>query len=780
MKITINEALVKAIKAHKAGKIQEADKFYTSILKVQPKHPDANHNIGILAAGIGKTNEALSFFKIALEANSKVPQYWLSYINTLIKLQKLDQALQALHKCLRAGIIEERPGEKAKEKDKKSLTIKHGFAKAHLDIGDLLQNKKKSEAAISSYKEAISIKPDYAEAYVNMANVLHSKGKIQSAIDKYLKSLEFQPDRAETYYNLGLAYKNTGDLMAAIDSYKRAIILKPDYSEAHCNMGVDLQQNGNIAAAIDSFKRAIEINPDFTEAYSNMGFSLKGIIFSKPTPGLSEVIVKLLEKKNFVRPKDIILAIISLLKLNPLINEVLNKHKTDSIDKNLLVTCIELAKIPLLLKAMRTCPIPDIEIEILLSDIRSSILLNFSEIEYTVEAQEFISALASQCFINEYLYNQTDEETQILLDLEKSIEKKLLSENQPTIIEIAILASYKALHHYAWYDLLSIPDELAELEKSQIQEIQEENNLRSSITILQNIKDKTSLEVRNQYEVNPYPRWIDLGMNLTPKSISEVAKETNLKIYNNQINKRKKLDILIAGCGTGQHSIGSASRYKNCNITAIDLSLKSLAYAKRKTNELGITNIEYIQADILDLGNLNKKFDVIESAGVLHHMSDPMEGWKALTQSLKENGLMRIGLYSNLARQHIVKTQNEITQTKIGSDDLSMKIFRSQIIQSQKDHHKRVVLTGDFYSVSSLRDLLFHVQEHRFTIPQIQNYLSTLDMKFCGFESEHIIQNFLAQNTNFSDLYDLRKWHTFEKNNPHTFGGMYVFWCQKS
>ena len=223
--------------------------------------------------------------------------------------------------------------------------------------------------------------------------------------------------------------------MAAIDSYKRAIILKPDYSEAHCNMGVDLQQNGNIAAAIDSFKRAIEINPDFTEAYSNMGFSLKGIIFSKPTPGLSEVIVKLLEKKNFVRPKDIILAIISLLKLNPLINEVLNKHKTDSIDKNLLVTCIELAKIPLLL-AMRTCPIPDIEIEILLSDIRSSILLNFSEIEYTVEAQEFISALASQCFINEYLYNQTDEETQILLDLEKSIEKNFYQKTNPQLLKL--------------------------------------------------------------------------------------------------------------------------------------------------------------------------------------------------------------------------------------------------------------------------------------------------------------------------------------------------------
>ena len=55
----------------------------------------------------------------------------------------MDQALQALHTCLRAGIVEEKPVEKTKENYKKSLRIKHGFAKAHLDIGDLLQNKNK-------------------------------------------------------------------------------------------------------------------------------------------------------------------------------------------------------------------------------------------------------------------------------------------------------------------------------------------------------------------------------------------------------------------------------------------------------------------------------------------------------------------------------------------------------------------------------------------------------------------------------------------------------------
>ena len=85
-----------------------------------------------------------------------------------------------------------------------------------------------------------------------------------------------------------------------------------------------------------------------------------------------------------------------------------------------------------------------------------------------------------------------------------------------------------------------------------------------------------------------------------------------------------------------------------------------MAYAKRKTEELGIENIEYMQADILDLGKLNKQFDIIESAGVLHHMDNPMAGWKVLTDCLKPGGLMKIGLYSELARKHIVKIEKEI------------------------------------------------------------------------------------------------------------------------
>ena len=92
MELTLEQALQKGVEAHKAGKAQEADRYYTAILKANPKHPDANHNMGVLAVGLGKAEAALPFLKAALEANPKAAQFWLSYINALITLNRLDDA----------------------------------------------------------------------------------------------------------------------------------------------------------------------------------------------------------------------------------------------------------------------------------------------------------------------------------------------------------------------------------------------------------------------------------------------------------------------------------------------------------------------------------------------------------------------------------------------------------------------------------------------------------------------------------------------------------------
>ena len=200
---------------------------------------------------------------------------------------------------------------------------------------------------------------------------------------------------------------------------------------------------------------------------------------------------------------------------------------------------------------------------------------------------------------------------------------------------ILILASYKALHKYDWCQSLIVTNQIQDVFTRQVEEPNQEEKLKLNLPILEEISNKVSSKVREQYEESPYPRWVNLGLKLEPAPISKVVEELQLKLHYEKINETKKPNILIAGCGTGQHSISTAARFKSSKVLAIDLSLSSLAYAKRKTEELAIENIEYMQADILDLSKLNKQFDIIESVGVLHHMDNPMKGWKVLTDCLK-------------------------------------------------------------------------------------------------------------------------------------------------
>ena len=108
MELTLDQALQKGVEAHKAGNVQEADRYYTAILKAQPKHPDANHNMGVLAVGVGKTQQALPFFKMAIEVKPQTEQFWLSYIDALIKEKRFEEATRTLEDATKSSASREK------------------------------------------------------------------------------------------------------------------------------------------------------------------------------------------------------------------------------------------------------------------------------------------------------------------------------------------------------------------------------------------------------------------------------------------------------------------------------------------------------------------------------------------------------------------------------------------------------------------------------------------------------------------------------------------------
>ena len=240
------------------------------------------------------------------------------------------------------------------------------------------------------------------------------------------------------------------------------------------------------------------------------------------------------------------------------------------------------------------------------------------------------------------------------------------------------------------------------------------------------------------------------------------------------------IDILVAGCGTGQQLIDIAQRVTGARILAIDLSLASLSYAKRKTDEAGLRDIEYGQADILRLGALGRRFDLIDCGGVLHHLGEPLVGWSVLRSLLNPAGVMRIALYAELARRQVVAAHRYIAERGYGRTADDIRQFRQDLLALPADNPMRMLtLTPDFFSISECRDLLFYVQEHRFVLPQIAAFLETAGLDFLGFEiSQDNLKRYDARFPHDRARTDLANWHAFEQAKPMTFRGMYHFWVQ--
>jgi ubiquinone/menaquinone biosynthesis C-methylase UbiE len=248
---------------------------------------------------------------------------------------------------------------------------------------------------------------------------------------------------------------------------------------------------------------------------------------------------------------------------------------------------------------------------------------------------------------------------------------------------------------------------------------------------------------------------------------------------------RGPLDVLVAGCGTGQQAVGVAGRFQHCSILAIDLSLASLVYAARRAEDQGMRNITFAQADILELGALGRDFDIIECVGVLHHMESPIDGWRALLGCLRPGGVMKIGLYSQMARREIAVEQASDAWRRVTPDPDGLRGYRHDLIKryhNQASGLSSIVSSRDFSSMSEFRDLLFHVQECRFSLPKIEMVLEELGLRFLGFELPDA-----DRAAKFREVYpetsastSLSKWHTFEQANPNTFAGMYQFWVERS
>jgi 2-polyprenyl-3-methyl-5-hydroxy-6-metoxy-1,4-benzoquinol methylase/tetratricopeptide (TPR) repeat protein len=587
----------------------------------------------------------------------------------------------------------------------------------------------------------------------------HQAGQLAEADRLYRQVLAIDSDHVGTLHYLGLLAHQAGRNDLAVTLLAKAVALDPRLDSALDSLATIFFLEGDYRQALAAVRGALAVKE--TEKTKSLFVEcVKGLRGLSPGDDLRDIFVRALSEP-WGRPSELAPVAAALIRADGIVAS-----------SNLAA----LAGHRVLRALLESAPVCDLELERCLTGARRA-LLEAADEDGGAHILDFACALARQCFINEYVFAHTDEEFAQAVRLRDRVRVHLDRGASVPPLWLAIVGCYLPLHTLP-ASLLDAtwPDAIAGLLAQQVREPARERELRTSIPRLTPIDDEVSRAVRQQYEENPYPRWVKLPPPGRPVGIDSWLRGLFPSSGLRPLAK-PSVDVLIAGCGTGQQAI-EAAQDLGARVLAIDLSLASLAYAMRKTRELGLQNIEYGQADLLALASLGRSFDVIEATGSLQALAAPMAGWRVLISLLRPGGLMKVGLYSELARASVVAARLHITDRGYSSGSDDIRRCRQELLSDPA--LRQVAEFGDFFTVSNCRDLLFHVQEHRSTLPEIAAFLAENGLSFIGFELDAAVQRRYA--TRFPDdkaMTDLAQWHIFETENPKIFMGMYQFWLQK-
>lgn len=753
----------------------------------------------------GRTAEAMARYEAAVQADPSCARAHLNRGNVLLAAARINEARGAYEQA---------------------IACDPQYAAAHYNLGNLNTHAGDYKSALSNYQSAVGIKPDFASAFVAMGNLLDILRRGAEARASYERALTIDPGDAGVHFNLAQLAAAEGEYERAVASLTRAIDLRRDYVTAHHALGKLLSNLGNLDAAEASLRRAFAGAPESEEILYDLAMFLVGV---SKAPEAVQLTLRALERaptwptkiafaravantrfttndslvrlalttaitEAWTTPFQLCWPALGLIMADPAIAScvrLVNERWPIRVPKAALFGAQGLAKLSadaLLHAMLQAAPVTTIEFERFLTAARYALLETAtseqSPHDSDLAALPFYAALARQCFINEYIFDCDDAEQAAAAACRAKLLAVLDADAAVPPLLVLAVAAYIPLHTLPAASRLldaTHPSPIDSVLRQQVREPLEERALRAGVACLTPITHGVSEKVRDQYEENPYPRWVKLPLYDSELHFNlQLQRELPLARFTPMRDDRQP-EMLIAGCGTGSQPILAAQRFRGVRVLAVDLSLSSISYAMRKTRELGIKNIEYGQADIVKLGEITRTFDIVASVGVLHHLADPFAGWRTLLSRLRPGGFMQVGFYSEIARRHVVKARKLIAARGYASTPEDIRRFRRDLAAGDADAELQwLSRMADFFSTSECRDLVFHVHERRLTLDQIESFLSESGLNFLGFQLEPRV--LLQYRTTFPGDpagTNLHNWACFEADNPDTFAAMYVFWTQK-
>lgn len=627
------------------------------------------------------------------------------------------------------------------------------------------------------YRALLRREPRNIDALYLLGVLLHQSGRSREALTPLAQLANRAHVRPEHLNTLGDVHRALGEFTEARAHLERALTLRADYADAIVNLANTNNASGRKSDALVLLFNAVAAQPTATPLRLHLASMLQGVALQTGNELVREVL-RLLCTDQAIAAQSLAGAVLGLIKGSAAYQSLYSCVQRGEQSFDAAWDALqELTHDELLRTALPRLIVNDWELERVLTAIRATVQSRFSAI-----SQEFIAALAQQCFNTEYAWaissgeqEQTAADCELLGELLRgeSLDAAALTTPMLRVSLYTHLTAVVGWERLAMLPMSTWPEVLLPIVREQLHEPLAERALAESMPALTAVHDDTSQRVRAMYEENPYPRWVALQQ--PPVSNLNAFVRALRPEHGNTLSSRI---VLVAGCGSGQQPIQLARTHPDADVLGVDLSMRSLAYAARMAEQFGVSNVRFAHGDLLELGDRVGLCAMIACSGVLHHLRDPLDGWRRLLAMLAPDGVMKIGLYSTAARTTVEAARAIAREQQFAANNDGIRACRHAIASLPPTHPARAVMDFvDFYSLSGVRDLVMHVQETTYNITQIAAMLDQLNLRFLGFQLPQPVQAQFHAEQGREALLDLAAWDRFERTHPDAFAGMYQFWC---